>query len=144
MTMQQHAIAARAAAAVSGVTGRTAKERSEYLSFCEGFPALLRNAGLLQSVLFLEAKGKHPHSTLLVHLQEQFIELGLLPKGSKIEQFAAYVAKLPAGEYMTWTRMADLVAYWQKRFAQALLKERQPAGAGTGGTTAAESGTNGN
>jgi CRISPR type III-B/RAMP module-associated protein Cmr5 len=121
----QHKIAAQAAKFVSEVKSGPA-DNAEYRSFCEGFPTLLRTAGLLQTLMFLEAKKEakkgHPHGTLLGHLKSQFATLGLI-ENDKID-LAVKVATLPTPEYMTWTRMADKIAYWHKRFAQALLKDK--------------------
>ena len=114
----QHRIAKLAADSVSGVKEGTA----EYKSFCEGFPTLLRTAGLLQTLMFLEAKKAHPHGTLLKHLKAQFADLGLAPANADL---STTVATLATAEYMTWTRMADKIAYWHKRFSQALLAEKK-------------------
>ena len=123
MRMHQHEVARRAAEAVTAVGKRPQKERDEHKSFCEGFPVLLRNAGLLQAVVFLEAKRTHPHGTLLEHLKAQFLALGLL--GAQ-ESLSGKIAGLDSVSYMTWTRLADRVAYWEKRFVQALLKKDDP------------------
>ena len=113
----QHQIAASAAKFV----GELKESKPEYKSFCEGFPTLLRSAGLLQTLLFLEAKKAHPHGTLLKQLKSHFAELGLAQPNADL---ATTVAGLGTAEYMTWTRMADKIAYWHKRFAQALLTEK--------------------
>lgn len=118
----QHQIAAKAAGFVAGVL-KDGKDPKEYKSFCEGFPTLLRTAGLLQTLLFLEAKRAHPHGTLLTQLKDHFQALGLIEVNANL---ATTVATLGTSEYMTWTRMADKIAYWHKRFSQALLAEKKP------------------
>lgn len=117
----QHQIAANAAAFVTEIRKGAGTPATEYKAFCEGFPTLLRSAGLLQTLLFLEAKKAHPHGTLLKHLKEQFQSLGMAGSGSDL---SITVAGLGTAEYMTWTRMADKIAYWNKRFCQALLIEK--------------------
>ena len=116
----QHQIAAKAAEFVAVV--KDGKDPAAYKSFCEGFPTLLRTAGLLQTLLFLEAKRDHPHGTLLNQLKEHFHLLGLTSANANL---ATTVAALGTAEYMTWTRMADKVAYWHKRFSQALLAKEK-------------------
>ncbi len=120
----QHQIAAKAAKCVEDILSEK-KDPAAYKSFCEGFPTLLRNAGLLQTLLFLEAKRDHPHGTLLNQLKQHFTALGLAKENANL---ATTVANLGTAEYMAWTRMADKIAYWHKRFAQALLsKDKLPS-----------------
>jgi CRISPR/Cas system CMR-associated protein Cmr5 small subunit len=114
-----HRIALQAeAAAAKQASDRPPDQAREYRAFCEGFPALLRTAGLLQSLVFLKAKGKHPHGTVLADFTAVFRQLGLLRDE---EDIVAHVARLSTGDYLTWTRIADRSAAWHKRFAQALV-----------------------
>ena len=115
----QHNVATVAAESVDEMKQLPEAKAAEYKSFCEGFPILLRTAGLLQTLLFLDAKKDHPHGALLKHLKRQFHTLGLIDKLDV--DLATKVAALGTAEYMAWTRMADKIAYWHKRFAQALL-----------------------
>ena len=115
----QHKVATIAAESVTEVKKLGEAKATEYRAFCLGFPILLRTAGLLQSLMFLDAKKDHPHGTLLKHLKKQFHTLGLTDNDTA--DLTTKVAGLGTAEYMTWTRMADKIAYWHKRFAQALL-----------------------
>ena len=121
----QHRIALEAEHAVTGITSLPPDQAKEYRAFCEGFPALLRTAGLLQSVTFLKAKAKHPHAALLANLTEQFHKLGLLRRD---EEFLQRTLSLSTSDYITWTRIAYQVAYWHKRFAQALIIRAKEGG----------------
>lgn len=121
-----HRIALSAEEAVEKATKVSIDQQKEFRSLAEGFPALLRTAGLLQSVTFLKAKAKpkSPHGPVLDHLASQFRGLGLLKDK---EDLVNRVLSLSTPEYQAWTRIADRAAYWQKRFAQALLKRPEEA-----------------
>jgi CRISPR type III-B/RAMP module-associated protein Cmr5 len=122
-----HRIALAAEQAVEGAAKLPADKQKEFRSLAEGFPTLLRTAGLLQSVAFLKAKAKPKtaHGTVLDHFTAQFRQLGLLKE--KDADLVKRVLSLSTIEYMAWTRIADRAAYWQKRFAQALLKRPEEA-----------------
>ena len=92
---------------------------AEYRSFAEGFPVLLRTAGLLQTAVFLKAKGGHPHGTIYQHLESQLKGLQAIQK-----DLVETVSALPTVEYRLQTQVTARIAYWHKRMAQAYLKTR--------------------
>lgn len=114
---------------ISNLAIRLVKEQSEdkkgeYRAFCEGFPNLLRMAGLAQCVTFLRAKGGHPHGTLYGHLEQQFQELGLLAADHKsgLLELVTSANKGPA-EYRLYSQIANRAAHWHKRLSQALIQK---------------------
>jgi CRISPR type III-B/RAMP module-associated protein Cmr5 len=108
---------------------------SEYRSLCESLPILLRTAGLTRTVTFLEAKGKEDRSgqsnkegVLLDHLRRQLLAMDVYsnPKQRSLELPCLVTSKdLSTPDYRHISSLAFRVAYWHKRLAQALLRQRE-------------------
>ena len=100
--------------------------RGDYGSMAHRFPALLRSAGLIQALAFVESRGNEAHRQFIYDFASVLTELG----GAKQSEKAASTygslfekareADLP--EYLRMTREALAVADWFKRFAQSVLK----------------------
>jgi CRISPR-associated protein Cmr5 len=80
---------------------------------------LIRTAGLVQAIAFYEAKGKDHHNIFLEHLKAELNDLGVLPAGQGLRQYAASCDLLA---YMRLTRETIALCQWHKRFAQSVLK----------------------
>jgi CRISPR/Cas system CMR-associated protein Cmr5 small subunit len=108
------------------------EKETAYRALCESFPALLRSAGLAQAITYLEAKKKdHDCGTLLDHFERQFTALNLLDGGKKERLPSKVTSKdFPMPHYRYYSAVAFKVAYWHKRLAQALLRQRAKLGAG--------------
>ncbi len=105
------------------------EKETAYRALCESFPALLRSAGLVQAVAYLEAKGNgkvNEYTVLLDHFQQQFAALKLLDP-DKDEELAAKITSenLSMPQYRYYSALAFKVGYWHKRLAQALLRPRE-------------------
>jgi CRISPR/Cas system CMR-associated protein Cmr5 small subunit len=96
----------------------------EYRSFCEGFPALLRTAGLAQTLAFLSAKGGSPHGDLSADLQSHFEGLQLVPPGRSLLE-VVIDPRTETAQYRFFSQVALRVAFWHKRLCQALLEKNQ-------------------
>jgi CRISPR/Cas system CMR-associated protein Cmr5 small subunit len=96
------------------VKTKQASGGSEYRSFCEGFPTLLRSAGLAQTLAFLKAKGGCPHGDVYSHLEKHFE--GLLATVTDPRTLTP--------QYRLYSQLALRMAFWHKRLAQALLEKR--------------------
>lgn len=105
-----------------------ADNASEYRSFCEGFPALLRSAGLAQTVAFLSAKAGHPHGDLYRHIEEQFRGLDVIKdKNTSLLELVAGSGAAQVQQYRLYSQLALRIAYWHKRLAQSMIaKKPQP------------------
>ena len=103
-------------------TDATHVKETAYRSLCEGFPILLRSAGLAQTVAYLRAKSKGEYGALHDHLEQQFRGLGLLEKGALSEKVAD--PGLSQGDYRLYSEIAMQAALWHKRLAQALLRKK--------------------
>jgi|GEM_PF-2538210 len=101
---------------------------SEYRALCENIPVLLRTAGLLQTAVFLEAKGGHPHGTFSAHLNEQLRGLEYLGEKETIAVLAASPTQVSTAHYRLLTQIAARIAYWHKRMAQAYLRTKKAGG----------------
>ena len=91
------------------------KERKQYGSMAHKLPILVRQAGLVQALEFVESRGKEPHKLLLgdlaVAVGEDNAE-GLLERTRTVE--------IP--DYIFLTHQVMLALKWYKRFAQSVLK----------------------
>jgi CRISPR-associated protein Cmr5 len=85
----------------------------KYATLCMKAPSLLRQAGLVQALAFLQTRGEEG-KTLVSDLAEG------LGKNAKSLQDDAHEAALPV--YMALTRNVVALAVWFRRFAQAELK----------------------
>lgn len=111
--------------AMTLVEAQKARGGGEYRSFCEGFPALLRRAGLAQTVAFLKGKGGSPHGDVYDHLEAQFRGLQMLGDQESLMATVATPDKCGAAQYRLYSQIAMRVAQWHKRMAQALLEKRK-------------------
>ena len=109
---------------ISNLALQLVKQRptAEYRTFCEGFPTLLRTAGLAQTVAFLRAKGGSPHGDLYAHLNEHFAKLNLLADKQGLLDLVVD-SRTETSQYRLYSQIALRVAYWHKRLAQALVEK---------------------
>jgi CRISPR type III-B/RAMP module-associated protein Cmr5 len=99
--------------------------QSDYRSFSQSFPILLRSAGLNQTLAFLKGKDKELHRSVYAHYEAHFRALKLLEANSSLLELSGDATKLPAGTYRLYNRIALQIAYWHKRFAEARLPKRK-------------------
>ncbi len=101
-------------------------EVKSYGSMAHRFPALLRSAGLVQALAFVDARGKEPHRAFIQDLAS--VMLKLEGKNSSLKGEDAFkklfedAQSAELARYMNLTREALAVADWFKRFAQSVLK----------------------
>ena len=89
--------------------------RDAYGSMAHRLPVLVRQAGLVQALAFVEARGKPAHKQLLEHLAEVVLDGGAktdLLARSRNDAMMAYM-------HLTENVLAALA--WYKRFAQSIL-----------------------
>ncbi len=91
------------------------KRRKQYGSMAHKLPILVRQAGLVQALAFVESRGKDPHKQLLGHLAET---VGEGNAGQVLDR--SRTAGLE--DYMLLTEKTLLALKWYKRFAQSVLK----------------------
>jgi CRISPR type III-B/RAMP module-associated protein Cmr5 len=95
----------------------------KYKTLCKKAGSLVRNAGLMQTLAFMLAKGmkdseKH-HHTLLEHLREEMIALHCIPTNTP--DLHAFVRQSQLPVYMVLTRQVLLLLNWHKRQADTLI-----------------------
>jgi CRISPR type III-B/RAMP module-associated protein Cmr5 len=117
-------IAIKAQDLVKSQCGRLDHE-ADYRSFAEGLPALLRTAGLAQTLSFLRAKNCEPHSSVYANLEEHFRDLCLLGRDKSLVEMTLDPTAMPAAQYRLYSRLSLRMAFWHRRLAQALLKTRR-------------------
>jgi CRISPR type III-B/RAMP module-associated protein Cmr5 len=111
--------------ALALVKDKRGPKAGEYRSFCEGFPTLLRTAGLAQTLAFLRAKGGSPCGDVYEHLCAHFEGLELTSADGGLLETVIDTQRTQTSQYRFYSQVALRVAYWHKRLAQALLEKNQ-------------------
>lgn len=88
---------------------------AKYRTLALSFPAMIMQAGLMQSIGFLKAKDEAEHRTLLGHIQDI---LG-------VRDLHAQALRSDVQEYQLLTRKALDASSWLKRYTQALLEKKK-------------------
>jgi len=94
------------------------KEEAKYKPYgamAHKLPILIRSAGLVQALEFVNSRSNKPVQRRL--LEDLAAAIG---QGSK-EAFLNHVRSAPTGEYMRLTQQAMAALLWYKRFAQSIL-----------------------
>ena len=89
-------------------------ERKQYGSMAHKFPVLVRQAGLIQALVFVRTRNKKAHKLLLEDVSQ-------IVAGQSADEFIADCRKAELMEYMWLTRQTLNVLEWFKRFAQSVL-----------------------
>ena len=109
----------RAQTAFTNVTqfavGRSQTQKDRYGGMAHKLPVLIRASGLLQALVFVEARGDNEHQTLLEHLAQT-----VYPQQNKI-YLLQQSRTTNLTEYMHLTREVLAVCLWYKRFGQSIL-----------------------
>ncbi len=98
-----------------------------YGSMALRFPALVRSAGLVQALAFVDSRGKDEHRDFVYDLAAVLAKLNEQDKKDREQAFKwlfeqARTADLP--HYLHLTRETLAVADWFKLFAQSILKAK--------------------
>jgi len=96
------------------------KKAERYGGMALKFPALLRSAGLMQAVAFVETRGKDEHKRFI----QDFVDVlsRFDPEDTKNKNYFERIMTAELPEYMRITREALAIAEWFSRFAQSILK----------------------
>ena len=90
--------------------------RRAYGTMAHKLPVLVRQAGLMQAVAFVKARGKDAQKRLLEDLVK------VLGEFSSVDEFFQEVQSAPLTRYMYLTQRVLWALEWFKRFAQSELK----------------------
>lgn len=90
------------------------KAHKKYGTMAHKLPVLVRTAGLVQAVAFVQTRGNKSQQTLLTHLAET---LGY----EEVDTFAADTRTHNLQDYMLLTRRVLAALLWYKRFAESIL-----------------------
>lgn len=95
-------------------------DRKKYGTMAHKLPMLIRNAGLAQALVFVEARGESAQKKLLQHLAET-IDFGGVTSWDALVELSR-TADLAT--YMLLTRRVMAALVWYKRFTESILKVR--------------------
>lgn len=113
----------RAWSAYQRVVGHRDKDkawREKYGGMAHRLPVLVRQAGLVQALAFVQAKGEEPYLTLLDDLAHTV--------GMSREDLLGRSRTSALAEYLRLTRELLRTAQWYRRFAQSVLEVEAGAG----------------
>jgi len=94
-------------------------QQDEYKAACESLAAYLRRAGLARTLAFLQGK-KDAQRLLAQHIEEQFKLVVPWPQGTLMQSHL----KADLNMYRAHVEIAQRVALWHKRMAQALFPKK--------------------
>jgi len=91
----------------------------KYVNLAKSAPALIMQNGLMQTLAFLEGKGKDEHKAIVRHIVEWLRDRQIVDRAD----FGAAMAQLHGGEsdrYMRATDEALEILRWIRQFAPAI------------------------
>lgn len=99
------------------------RERNQYGAMAHKLPILIRTAGLVQALAFVDARGEKTHKQLLAHIAETIS----LDRNEKLtaSQLVTRSREAPLPEYMRLSQQVMAALLWYKRFAQSVLDVAQ-------------------
>ena len=98
-----------------GNLSEDAPDRKRYGSMAHKLPILVRQAGLVQALAFVESRNKEPYNKLLDHLAQTVGE-------GSADSLLGRSRRADLAEYIYLTERTMLALKWYKRFAQSVLK----------------------
>ncbi len=90
-------------------------DRKQYGSMAHKLPILVRQAGLVQALAFVQSRKKDPYIRLLEHIAD-CLEM------NDVDTLMARSRNADLAEYIYLTNRVMLALKWYKRFAQSILK----------------------
>jgi CRISPR-associated protein Cmr5 len=103
---------------VSEIAKLSEASRKKYGSMAHKLPVLIRTAGLVQALAFVDARGEPAQHTLLDHIAQV---MGFKERGELLEK--SRTATLD--DYMHLSQQTMNALLWYKRFAQSVLGVEQ-------------------
>jgi CRISPR-associated protein Cmr5 len=107
----------RAAYAWKCVNAVSAQSRDEYTNLAKAMPMMVMNSGLMQTLAFLNEKGKAHHTALLDHVIHWITAQG---KGDRAMPFAQVMPKLMDAkplEFRQYTAETHAILRWIRQLA---------------------------
>ncbi len=113
----------RAEFAWKKVQGLPGDYRNDYRNLVKSLPAMIMTNGLMQTLAFLEGKGKDHHAALVKHLIEWLIRRGMVEKRSGFKDVMEKLYGSSSQKYQQATEEALAILRWLRQFADAVIKE---------------------
>lgn len=101
--------------AYANLHGKDSAERKKYGSMAHKLPVLVRTAGLVQALTFVDSRGKEPHRQLIE-------DLAVVIGSDNRDSLLANSRESQLQEYIYLTRKVMMALKWFKRFAQSVLE----------------------
>lgn len=102
-----------------------ADKQRKYKGLCKRSGGMLRTMGLMQFLVYLEAKGQRDaevqHNDLLEHLRESMEKLSQT-QAQNTQQWIRAVRQMPLPSYMRSTREVLQLLYWHKQIADVMIQ----------------------
>lgn len=113
-TLQQQ----MAITALQNIRQVEAGDKQKYGTMAHKLPMLIRNAGLVQALAFVEARGEEAQKQLVAHLAQTINFEGV----SDIDDLTRLSREADLATYMLLTRRVMSALLWYKRFTETVLK----------------------
>lgn len=111
---------------IKSIKDKDAKDKKEYRSCIMNLGTLILSNGLLATVAFYNTKKDH-HKNVIKWIIERLHKEKLLSDNLNndiIDNFIEYILQLNTEGYILYTTAVLNFANWLKRFADAMLKEK--------------------
>lgn len=105
---------------VQRLQNETETRRKAYGRVCHKLPVLIRQAGLVQALAFIQAKASDGNERILDHLAEALHQAQVLPNGTRTTLMDT-AREADMGPYVYLTREVQALLLWHKRYAQSVL-----------------------
>ncbi|WP_420632379.1 type III-B CRISPR module-associated protein Cmr5 [Candidatus Leptofilum sp.] len=93
----------------------TQTDRQKYATMAHKLPILIRSAGLIQALGFVQARGSHPQTLLLDHVALA-IQVGGITDGDSLVNESR---NAPLEQYIFLTKRVMMALLWYKRFVES-------------------------
>jgi CRISPR-associated protein Cmr5 len=105
---------------VQALQNESEAKRKAYGRVCHKLPVLIRQAGLVQALAFIQAKAKDGNERILDHLAAALHQAQVLPAGTR-DALLNTARTAEMGPYVYLTREVQALLLWHKRYAQSVL-----------------------
>ena len=98
-------------------------QSEDYRNLVKGLPAMIMTNGLMQTLAFLEAKGKDHHKNLVKHIVEWMNERKIIDQGNDFGKVMNRLYGCSSHEYQRITEEVLAFLRWLRQLADAAIKK---------------------
>ena len=95
-------------------------QSGDYRNLVKSAPAIVMSNGLMQTMAFLESKGKNHHIALSKHITGWLMKRGLAPENHKFDAVMQCLHDMEALDYQRATEEALAILRWLRQLVDAV------------------------